>query len=62
MIELKIYHGNEYNRRGEQQLVDYLENYHLEKGYMLSFNFNKKKTVGVTTVHCNGKTIVEAVV
>lgn len=62
VIELKIYHGNEYNRRGEQQLVDYLENYHLEKGYMLSFNFNKKKTVGVTTVHCNGKTIVEAVV
>lgn len=62
VIELKIYHGNEYNRRGEQQLVDYLESYHLEKGYMLSFNFNKKKTVGVSTVHCSGKTIVEAVV
>ncbi|MDD7388520.1 MAG: ATP-binding protein [Lachnospiraceae bacterium] len=62
VIELKIYHGSEYNRRGEQQLSDYLESYHLEKGYMLSFNFNKKKTVGIKTVYCNGKTIVEAVV
>lgn len=39
IIEMKIYHGNAYNERGEQQLADYLDAYHLSKGYMLSFNF-----------------------
>lgn len=45
IIELKIWHGDEYNKRGEQQLIGYLEDYHVDKGYMLSFNFNRK-TVG----------------
>ena len=36
--------------------------YHLEKGYMLSFNFNKSKKTGIKNVMCNGKRIVEAVV
>ncbi len=27
---------------GESQLLEYLEYYHLDRGYMLSFNFNKK--------------------
>ena len=43
VCELKIWHGNEYNRRGEQQLIGYLDDYHLTTGYMVSFNFNKKK-------------------
>ena len=25
VIEMKIYHGDSYNRRGEEQLADYLE-------------------------------------
>lgn len=29
--------------RGENQLIGYLNDYHLQTGYMLSFNFNKKK-------------------
>ena len=29
---------------------------------MLSFNFNKKKEVGVKTIRLGGRTIVEAVV
>jgi hypothetical protein len=59
---LKIWHGNEYNERGERQLVDYLEYFHQDKGYMLSFNFNQKKEIGVKEVHVGTKTIVEAVV
>lgn len=43
VCELKIWHGEEYNRRGEEQLADYLEAYHLDTGYVLSFNFNKRK-------------------
>lgn len=47
VIELKIWHGNEYNKRGEEQLAEYLEYYHLDKGYLLSFNFNKNKQTGL---------------
>lgn len=43
VVELKIWHGNEYNERGERQLAEYLDYFRLEKGYLLSFNFNKKK-------------------
>ena len=43
ILELKIWRGNAYNERGEKQLSDYLDYFHMKKGYMLSFNFNKKK-------------------
>ncbi|MDO4312474.1 MAG: ATP-binding protein [Eubacteriales bacterium] len=62
VIEMKLWRGNEYNKRGEKQLAGYLDNYKLSKGYLLSFNFNKNKEVGVKTIICDGKTIVEAVV
>lgn len=62
IVELKIWHGNEYKERGEQQLTEYLDYYHKDKGYMLSFNFNKNKEVGVKEVKVGNKTIVEAVV
>lgn len=62
IIELKIWHGNEYNERGEKQLASYLDYYHQNKGYLLSFNFNQKKEVGVKEIMIDGKRIVEAVV
>ncbi|MCD8098890.1 MAG: ATP-binding protein [Lachnospiraceae bacterium] len=62
VCELKIWHGNAYNERGERQLADYLEYYHLDKGYMLSFNFNKNKKIGVHEMQIGDKTLVEAVV
>ena len=62
VIEMKIWHGNEYNTRGEQQLIGYLKDYGLKKGYMVSFNFNKTKTPGVQELHFKEYTIVEAVV
>ncbi|MDE6363170.1 MAG: AAA-like domain-containing protein [Lachnospiraceae bacterium] len=62
IVELKIWHGNEYNERGERQLLDYLEFYHKDKGYMLSFNFNQNKKTGVREIKAGGRTIVEAVV
>ncbi len=62
IIEMKIYHGEEYNSRGGRQLIGYLEDYHLKKGYMLSFNFNKKKQTGVRKLHFKEYTIIEAVV
>ena len=62
IIEMKIWHGEEYNRRGEQQLLGYLDSYHVNRGYLLSFNFNQNKTVGVRKIQIGDKTIVEAVV
>lgn len=62
IIELKIWRGQEYNDRGEKQLADYLEYFHVQKGYMLSFNFNQKKETGLHTIQLGDKTLVEAVV
>ena len=62
IIEMKIWHGNEYNERGERQLAEYLDYYHQKKGYLLSFNFNQKKEPGIKTIAVEDKVIVEAVV
>lgn len=62
VIEMKIWHGDEYNRRGEAQLAGYLDDYHLTKGYMVSFNFNKNKQTGVHEIAVGDKTLIEAVV
>ena len=62
IVELKIWHGQEYNRRGEAQLAEYLEYYHLKKGYMLSFNFNQSKKTGMRQIKLDGKLLIEAVV
>jgi hypothetical protein len=62
VIELKIWHGDAYNKRGEQQLADYLDYFKLKKGFMLSYNFNKNKTVGLNEIHLGDRILVEAVV
>ena len=62
IVEMKIWHGDAYNTRGEKQLSDYLDYYHLKKGYMLSFNFNKNKSIGVKDITIGDKLLVEAVV
>ena len=43
VIELKIWHGDRYNQKGEKQISEYLDYFNLNVGYMLSFNFNKNK-------------------
>ncbi len=62
VVELKIWRGSEYNQRGEEQLMDYLDAYHLKRGYMISFNFNKKKQTGVKRISLGDKVLIEAVV
>ena len=62
VIELKIWRGEEYNKRGEKQLAEYLEYYHLEKGYLLSFSFNKNKKIGLKEIEVDNKRIIEVVV
>ncbi len=62
IIELKIWHGERYNESGEKQISEYLDYFGLSTGYMLSFNFNKKKETGVKQVHVGDKLLYEATV
>lgn len=62
IIELKIWHGNAYNERGEKQLSEYLDLYHIQTGYMVSFCFNKGKTPGVSEIMIGDRRIIEAIV
>lgn len=47
--------------KGEQFILEYLDFYHKDRGYLLSFNFNKKKQCGIQEIVYRGKTIVEVV-
>lgn len=62
IIELKVWRGNAYHERGEKQIADYLDYFHLKKGYMLSYNFNQKKKIGVSEKVYGDRILVEAVV
>lgn len=42
--------------------LDYLDYYHLNRGYMLNFNFNQKMDIGVKGIAIGDKVLVEAVV
>ena len=59
IIELKIWHGNSYNEKGEQQICEYLDYFGLDSGYMLSFNFNRKKETGVKRKIFGSKVLFE---
>lgn len=59
---MKIWHGKEYNERGEKQLSEYLDYYHINNGYLLSFSFNQNKQIGTHKVQLGDKMIFEAVV
>lgn len=43
VIELKIWRGLEYHKKGLNQLEDYLDIQGLDKGYLVVYNFNKNK-------------------
>ena len=62
VIELKIWHGERYNEKGEQQLRDYLDYFDLQTGYMLSFSFNRKNEMGVRRLQIGEKVLYEGVV
>ena len=62
IIELKIWHGERYNAAGEKQISEYLDYWNLNTGYMLSFNFNQKKEVGVKQVYIGDKLLYEGMV
>ena len=62
IIELKIWRGESYNTEGEKQISEYLDYFNLSTGYMLSFNFNKKKETGLKRVEVGDKVLFEVTV
>ena len=62
IIELKIWRGERYNEEGEKQILEYLDYFGLDTGYMLSFNFNRKKETGVKQVSIGDRLLYEGVV
>lgn len=62
IIEIKLWYGIARHVQGEAQLKEYLEHYHMKKGYLLTFNFNKMKETGVREVKSGEMVLVEAVV
>ncbi|MFQ9882441.1 MAG: AAA family ATPase [Clostridium sp.] len=62
IIELKVWHGEEYHEKGLKQLVDYLNINNQNKGYLLVFNFNKNKEYKKEEVIVEGKEIFEVFV
>ena len=64
IIELKIWYGGEYQSAGRKQLCDYLDAYDQDKGWLVSFCFNKNKEnlQGTRTLQENGKTIFEVII
>lgn len=62
IVEMKIWRGPKYHEEGEEQIAEYLDFYRLNKGYLLTFNFNAKKEIGVKHITCGDRVLVEAVV
>lgn len=60
IIEMKIWHGNAYQEKGEIQLEDYLRANDKAEGYMLTFCFNKQPhTPAVASHQADKRTILE---
>lgn len=62
IIEMKIWRGERYNEKGEKQIIEYLDYWNLNTGYMLSFSFKKKKQPGINRVKIGDKVLFEGIV
>ncbi|MBQ3657552.1 MAG: AAA-like domain-containing protein [Bacteroidales bacterium] len=64
VVELKIWHGTEYELSGRDQLSEYLETRNLNEGFLVTFSFLKEKVVQEKPewIQYNGKRIYEAVI
>lgn len=62
IIEMKIWRGAKKHKDGEKQLLGYMDEYHQETGYLITFNFNKTKSPGIKEIRIDKKTLIEAVI
>ena len=62
IIELKIWHGAEKREEAREQLANYLDSQHEERGYLVQYSFNKNKEYERLEVLSCGKRIYEVIV
>ena len=62
IVELKIWNGEAYRLKGIEQLTQYMKEQQVEKGYLLTFNFNKNKKYTKEWIEINSKKIFEVTV
>ena len=56
-VELKRWEGEAYHQKGLEQLSDYLEGYSLKQGFLLIFDFRKKKDYKMENIFFQDKEI-----
>ena len=59
IIELKLWDGSAKQDKAYEQLVGYLNKKGADKGYLLTFDFRKQKTVKKGWINVDGKDIFE---
>lgn len=57
LVELKIWRGEEYHKKGLNQLSDYMNIQGLDTGFLVIYNFNKGKEYNQERVNYDGKEI-----
>lgn len=62
IVELKIWNGESYRKKGIEQLTQYIEEQREKEGYLLTFNFNKNKKYTSEWITENNKKIFEVMV
>ena len=62
IIELKIWYGQSYHKKGLNQLADYINNQGLDKGYLIIYNFNQGKEYKQNKIYIKEKEIFEVYV
>lgn len=64
IIELKLWYGNLYERRGEEQVSEYANIRGLKKAYLITFSFQKEKEIQETPVWkiVNGVDVYEGII
>ena len=62
IIELKIWHGENYEKEAFQQLGNYLESRNNNTGFLITFNFNKNKEYKREWIKLRNKDIYSIIV
>lgn len=62
IVELKIWNGEVYGKKGIDQLCNYMKEQGVKKGYLLTFNFNKGKEYENNWIDVGDRKIFEVTV
>lgn len=58
VVELKVWRGESYHKRGLAQLSEYLDHYALDHGFLLIYDFRRSKSFREETIEFDGKQIL----